>query len=327
MDESVLVNYLRKQCSEDENKLVERWYEESPENKKLLQDIYYTLTIGDVSKTMNSSDTEKSLREFKVIVNEQVIKNRSKNIFHNWRRIASIVAAFIAGIIVMGTTVTYINQNNASYTIVTESGQRAQTILPDGSKVWLNSSTELTYKTSLWSGKREVNLLGEAYFEVAHNKSLFEVNSKNIKTSVLGTKFNIRARENEKRVVTTLFEGSVRINPELKKDKEYILIPGQTLDVNTESYAANLTEYEQPNEVLLWIKGRLIFHQLSLLEITNLFEKLYDVKFVFEDESIKQKRFTGNFSTDNTPEEMFRILKLTNHFNFKKEGENIYISK
>lgn len=327
MDESVLMNYLRKQCSEEENNLVERWCEESPENKKLLQDIYYTLVVGDASKTMNSADTEKSLREFKTIVNEQEPKVKSKKIFHNWKRTVSVVAAFIAGMIVMGGTITYINQNSAPYTIVTESGQRAQTILPDGSKVWLNSSTELTYKTSLWRGKREVNLSGEAYFEVAHNKSLFEVNSKNIKTSVLGTKFNIRAREKEKRVVTTLFEGSISMKPELQEEKEYILSPGQTLDINTDSYTANLTEYEKPDDVLLWIKGRLVFQQLSLLEITNLFEKLYDVQFIFEDELIKQKRFTGNFSTDNTPEEMFKILKLTNHFNFKKEGENIYISK
>lgn len=327
MDESVLVNYLRKQSSEEESKLVERWYEESPENKKLLQEIYYTLVAGDISKTMNSVDSEQSLREFKTLIKDQKTKTRSKKFFYKWQRTASIVAAFIAGIIVMGSTAAYITQNNPPYKIITELGQRAQTILPDGSKVWLNSSTELTYKESIWSGKREVNLLGEAYFEVAHNSSLFEVNSKNIKTKVLGTKFNIRARENEKKVVTTLFEGSVSINTNSKDNKEHILTPGQTLNVNTDSYTANLTEYEQPNDVLLWIKGRLIFQQLSLLEITNLFEKLYDVKFVFEDETIKQKRFTGNFSTDNTPEEMFRVLKLTNHFNFKKEGENIYISK
>lgn len=323
MDESILINYLRKQCSEEESNLVERWYEESSENKKLLEDVYYTLVVGDISNAMYSVDTERSLKDFKVVAD----KKKAKKSFFKWKRSASFIAAFIAGVIVMGTVVTYINQSNAPYAIMTESGQRAQTILPDGSKVWLNSSTELRYKTSFWSGKREVSLSGEAYFEVVHNNSSFEVNSKDIKTSVLGTKFNIRARENEQRVVTTLFEGSVSIKPAVKEGEEYILTPRQTMDINTNSYIAKLSEYEKPDDVLLWIKGRLIFKQHSLLEITSLFEKLYDVQFVFEDESIKQERFTGNFSTDNTPENMLRILKLTNHFNFKKEGEYIYISK
>ena len=94
--------------------------------------------------------------------------------------------------------------------MITAAGQRAQTVLPDGSKVWLNASSKIVYHNSLWSSDRQIDLSGEAYFEVSHDKHApFIVNSKQIKTCVLGTKFNVRAREEENRVVTTLLQGLV----------------------------------------------------------------------------------------------------------------------
>lgn len=330
MDEGLLINYLLKQCSEEESRLVERWSEESPENRKLLDDIYYTLVIGDISKAMKATNTERSLENLKSVIKQQEIRNTSKKFLFKWNSVASIVAAFFAGIFIMGgiTLGTQLSKSKADYTITTEAGQRAQTKLPDGSKVWLNSSTTITYNTSFWGGERKVHLSGEAYFEVAHSKySQFIVNSKDVKTSVLGTKFNIRARENEDKVVATLFEGSVSIQPRSIEKKEYILKPGQTVDISIAPYHVTLTEYKEPDDVLLWIKGRLAFNQHTLLEITNIFEKLYDVQFIYEKESIKNERFTGNFSTDSTPEDMLNILKLTNHLNLKKEGKIIYIYK
>ena len=80
-------------------------------------------------------------------------------------------------------------------------------------------------------------------------------------------------------------------------------------------------------EVLLWINGKLKFKQHSLLEITNIMEKLYDLKFVYDDESLKTERFTGEFSTDNLPDEILNVLMHTNHFSYKKEGRIIRLSK
>lgn len=97
--------------------------------------------------------------------------------------------------------------------MITAAGQRAQTVLPDGSKVWLNASSKIVYHNSLWSSDRQIDLSGEAYFEVSHDKHApFIVNSKQIKTCVLGTKFNVRARQDENRVVTTLLQGLVRVD-------------------------------------------------------------------------------------------------------------------
>ncbi|GLL54231.1 hypothetical protein KUBF_18930 [Bacteroides finegoldii] len=153
------------------------------------------------------------------------------------------------------------------------------------------------------------------------------MNSKRIKTSVLGTKFNVRAREEEDRVVTTLLQGIVCVNSPRTENNGYLLKPGQTLNVNTKTYQAELIEYNQPSDVLLWIKGELQFKEHSLLDITNLMEKLYDIKFIYEDNVLKAERFTGEFSTDSTPDEILNVLMHTNHFSYKKEGQVIRLIK
>ena len=88
-----------------------------------------------------------------------------------------------------------------------------------------------------------------------------------------------------------------------------------------------MIEYNQPSDVLLWIKGELQFKEHSLLDITNLMEKLYDIKFIYEDNVLKAERFTGEFSTDSTPDEILNVLMHTNHFSYKKEGQVIRLIK
>ena len=106
-----------------------------------------------------------------------------------------------------------------------------------------------------------------------------------------------------------------------------MLKPGQTLNVNTDTYHAELIEYNQPSDVLLWMNGKLVFKQHSLLGITSIMEKLYDVKFVYADEALKTEQFTGEFSTDNSPEDILNVLMHTNHFKYKKEGRMVRLVK
>ena len=263
------------------------------------------------------------------LVREKEKKAKRRSISVRWGRYASATAAFLAGLVFAGGIAWGLLSNKLSdYTVMTTGGQRAQTVLPDGSKVWLNASTKLIYRNSFWSTDRQIDLSGEAYFEVARDKHApFIVNTKHIKTCVLGTKFNVRAREEEDRVVTTLLQGSVRMESPRTVNNGYLLKPGQTLNINTTTYQAELIEYAEPTEVLLWINGKLKFKQHSLLEITNIMEKLYDLKFVYDDESLKTERFTGEFSTDNLPDEILNVLMHTNHFSYKKEGRIIRLSK
>lgn len=327
MDETILVNYLQGKCSDAEASSVESWCEESPENRKILEQLYCTLFVGERVAVMNNINTEASLDRLKSAIRKTEKQTKSKVRFTQWRRSLNIAAAFLAGLVLTsGIFWGLYSSKYSDYIVLTAEGQRAQTILPDGSKVWLNASSKLVYRNSFWSSNRQVNLSGEAYFEISHDKfAPFIVNSKQIKTCVLGTKFNVRAREEENRVVTTLFQGSVRMKSPRTEENGYLLKPGQTLNINTNTYQAELIEYARPSDVLLWMNGKLIFKQQSLLEITHIMEKLYDVEFVYEDDSLKTECFTGEFSTDNTPDEILNVLMHTNHFNYKKEGRTIWL--
>ena len=329
MDETILLNYLQGECNDEEAARVETWCEEEPGNRKTLEQLYYTLFVGERIAVMNAVDTEASLDKFKSAIREKERNTKQKNISIRWGRYATVAAAFLTGLVFAGGIAWGLLSNKLSdYEVITAAGQRAQTVLPDGSRVWLNASSKLVYHNSFWSSDRQIDLSGEAYFEVARDKHApFIVNTKHIKTCVLGTKFNVRAREEEDRVVTTLLQGSVRMESPRTVNNGYLLKPGQTLNINTTTYQAELIEYAQPTDVLLWMKGKLEFKQHSLLEITNIMEKLYDIKFIYKDDALKSERFTGEFSTDSTADEILNVLMHTNHFSYKKDGRIIRVMK
>lgn len=326
MDEAILKKYIKGEASEEECVQVETWSEASTENRKVLEQLYYIVFIDERLSAMQSVDVETSLARLKAEIARKANKRRRAI---NWKRTAFMAAAFMAGIICTCGSMWGIFSNTVSdYTVFTEAGQRAQVVLPDGSKVWLNSSTKLAYKTSFWKSDRQVDLTGEAYFEVAHDKSApFIVNSKDIKTCVLGTKFNIRARDMEQRVVTTLLQGSVRIDSPMSAGEGFLLEPGQTLDVDTHTYKAELIEYPYPTDVLQWMDGRLRFEQASLLDITSNLEKHFDVRFEFVNDQLKSESFTCEFNTDDRIDDILFVLSQTNRFDYKVDGKIVKLIK
>lgn len=330
MNESILLDYLKGISSEEDCLRVEQWCDESPDNRKLLEQLYYINFIDERLNVLNRVDTEAHLERAKAkLFNSSTTSKTQKVPKRSWRRWAVPVAAFLTGIVFMGFLFWgWDNVRSGDYIVSTLPGQRAQVVLPDGSKVWLNSSTQLTYHSSFLKRKRLVDLSGEAYFEVTSDKHApFVVNAKNIKTNVLGTKFNVRAREDERVVVTTLLKGRVRVDSPLHLDDGIVLNPGQTLTVNADSYQTKLVEYPHPDDVLLWINGRLCFQESSLLDITNTLERLYDVRFIYEDDSIKTECFTCEFSTETKPETVLSVISQTHRVAYKKEGSVIRLSR
>lgn len=323
----ILLNYLKGELSKEEIAQVEVWCDASPDNRKILEQLYYAVFVADRATAMESVDVEKSLSQLKTTMRQR--ENAATAIsMSKWRRYAIPLAAFLTGIIfTVGFTFLSLNDKTSNYIVATTAGQRAQFVLPDGSKVWLNSSTQLTYKNSFWSKERQVALVGEAYFEVVHNDdSPFTVSSKNIKTRVLGTKFNVRARSEEEKVVTTLLKGSVSVDLPGKEDDGFILKPGQILNVNSKTLQSELTDSSKARDVLLWIKGKLTFDQTTFADIASCLEKHFDVSFHFQDNQLKNEVFTCEFRTDDDINNIFSILALTKRFQYKIDGKQVYLS-
>lgn len=327
MNEIRLLEYLDGKLDQDEALEVEAWVNESPENRTQLEQIYYLNFVGKCVAAQDSADVDRSFAELQAQIQIKEVRSGITLRRRNWRRILIPVAAFLTGVICTISLSFYLFNDHSKYIVATATGQRAQFVLPDGSRVWLNSSSELTYNTSFWSRTRDIDLEGEAYFEVEPNKRKpFIVSNRDIHVQVLGTKFNVRARESEDRVVTTLLSGSVQVDIPTRNGEEVMLKPGEILEVNTKTLKTMLTKSASANDVLLWMDGRLKFKQASLEEMTSCFEKHFDVRFHFADSNLKQERFTCEFSTDSNISDILSILELTNRFQYQMKGNQVYLS-
>jgi len=330
MSEELLLNYLNGLISEDERLEVEAWYFASKENEKNLDLLYYTLFVSRRLADMQCIDVDKSLAEFKrrIEKNQTLVKestNKRSRVYFNKRIFA---AAIFVGIIFLGTfTVTRIMDKIAApFIVMTNLGERAHVILPDGSKVWLNACSRVEYSSSLFSKTRKVNMIGEAYFEVKKDKRApFIVNSNELFTRVLGTRFNIRANPDAQFITTTLLEGSIMVNSDKIAGEGLIMKPNQQLKFDPKTGATSLTDCPSSDECVEWIDGQLNFNQASLEEIASSLERYYNVHISFSNDKLKKECFTCSFETKESIYQILNILKLTCIFDYRVENRNIIL--
>lgn len=207
-------------------------------------------------------------------------------------------------------------------TIETPKGGQYQVVLPDGSKVWLNAYTSLKFPVSFNNQKeRRVELSGEAYFEVAHNKDLpFRVVTSRQTVEVLGTHFDVNAYADDAVTKTTLLQGLVRITA---ASRSAVLNPGQqakltgTLDVSEVNTA----------EAIAWKNGYFNFDDEKLENIMRSVSRWYNVDVVFEDQSLKKETFgavTTRFTNITT---LLKMMEQTGDARFSIQGTTITVSK
>ncbi len=206
-------------------------------------------------------------------------------------------------------------------TITIPRGGQYQVILPDGTKVWLNSASSLKYPTVLLVNERKVERTGEGYFEVAKNKNMpFKVKFNEEEVEVLGTHFNIMAYTDEGETRATLLEGSVKIS---KGEFSKVLVPGeQTISQNNQ---ANFTVRPADIEsVLAWKNGIFSLQNSGIHQIMRQIARWYDVDVVYQG-NLEDKVYGGRVSKSKNISEILRNLELTGTIHFKVEGRRITV--
>jgi ferric-dicitrate binding protein FerR (iron transport regulator) len=216
----------------------------------------------------------------------------------------------------------------------TAMGETYQVKLPDGSRVWLNAASSLKYPVSFSSlTDRRVELHGEAYFEVAKDKlHPFLVETDGQEVTVLGTHFNIKAYKEDKNIVTTLAEGSVRVGYQASawsdhgkivyKD-EVILSPGQQSLLKGETISVSKAALE---ESLAWKDGNFVFNDANIEKIMQDIARWYNIE-VFYEGPFPTGAFSGNISRSKNISQILKALESTKLVHFKIEGRKVYVSK
>ncbi|TCC84482.1 FecR family protein [Pedobacter hiemivivus] len=200
-------------------------------------------------------------------------------------------------------------------TIATPRGGQYSLILSDGTKVILNAASSLKYPTGFKGKDRIVELEGEGYFEVAHNKAKpFKVISKGQTVEVLGTHFNINSYSDEPSVKTTLLEGSVNVNGSLLK-------PNQQAILTTDS-KINVTNVDGEDAVA-WKDGLFKFDHTDMRTSMRQIARWYDVEVVYEG-NVKDEQFYGKIDRSYTLSEVLKVLKISK-VNFRIEGRKIIV--
>jgi ferric-dicitrate binding protein FerR (iron transport regulator) len=330
MNDAILIAYLTDTLQEKEYKEVEAWYLASEENQQLLEQMYYTLFIGNRAHAYNQVDVNKSFLELKAKIAQRRHKKTAayKFLQYGWR-VAVTAAAVFAGIIVLNG-IWPKGSASEPFTIVTNLGERAQTILPDGSKIWVGACSKVAYyPATFFTKERRVHLIGEAYFEVEKNeKQPFIVNSNNkLQVTVVGTKFNIRSNEDDRYITATLLEGSLCITAPGWNGKEIIMNSQEQLRFNQETGQSDWYVCPTAKEYIGWVHGKLHFEQASLSEIATYLERYYNIDITITGERLKHEKFTCDFETTENIYQIFSILKMTNKFDYKIQNRQIEISE
>jgi ferric-dicitrate binding protein FerR (iron transport regulator) len=194
-------------------------------------------------------------------------------------------------------------------------------VLSDGSMVWLNAASSITYPTAFSGKERWVRMTGEAYFEVASVRSIpFFVEQGDVRIQVLGTHFNVNADEDQGSARITLLEGSVRVSTEFNNVQ---IQPGQQVQSTTKRL--DVVDDIDIEEVMSWKNGQFFFTGTDIRTIMKQVEAYYDVQVEYRDEIPYQ--FVAKISRDVNVSAFLEKLELTNLIHFKIEGKKIIVMK
>lgn len=232
-----------------------------------------------------------------------------------WIRVASVAAILIVGLF-LGSVATHIISSEAKTSeqlvFVTPRGEKSTVKLPDGSIVWLNANSRLVYN-SFSSNLRKVELKGEAFFKVAHNKNApFIVKTNECDIKVLGTTFNVMAYDEFGRKEITLVEGKVNV---VSGNENQVLKPGQSLILKDHRMKVTQVNTAQASA---WVDNKFNFKDVPLSELMKRLEDWYDVDITLDNLSGREVNYTGTFKNEETIWQVLDAIKVYTSIEYKK---------
>ena len=205
-------------------------------------------------------------------------------------------------------------------TLTVPRGGQYHLVLSDGSQVWLNAASSLRFPVAFTGNTREVEMTGEAYFEIAKNKDKpFHVKANATQVEVLGTHFNVNAYEEEQAIKTSLLEGSVRVSNGSFSNR---IKPGEQAAVNNKNGGIDVATADM-DAVMAWKNGLFEFQGADIATIMRQVARWYDVEIVFAGKTPARK-FEGKISRNAQLPEVLKILELSN-IQFRVEGKKIIV--
>jgi ferric-dicitrate binding protein FerR (iron transport regulator) len=267
-----------------------------------------------------------------------------RSVFSN----AKIAWFSVAAAVVVATLIGFLSlQNNAPHSkpitneVVSKKGSRSTIKLPDGTKVWLNSDSKLTYAHDFSGSLREVSLEGEGFFDVVKDSSRpFIIHTEKINIRVLGTAFNVKSYAQDDLVETALIRGKIEVTYNDRPMEKIILQPNEKLIIRKNQDSKKTSAESMPkiqltnlvatdDHVILetaWLENKFIFSNESLKNISHMLARRFDVEFEFKDDEVQNYTYTGVFERESL-EKIMELISISESINYKINGNRVTISK
>lgn len=351
----LIIKFLNRETSvEEENNLLD-WVNAKPENRfyfNSIRDTWYSASQLTQTSFFNEAGALDKLHKH---INAYSDKSKKYNFSYFLKVAAILLVVFALGGISSYLFINKTTSSNQVVKVLAPKGSRSVAYLPDGTVVWLNAGSELSYKVN--SGKnREVKLSGEAFFKVKTDKKHpFIVQAKGLSIKALGTSFNVKAYPEEKKVTTTLVEGIVNIEKQeggtlkpivitMKPNQKVVIFTDSTLyfheklkiednkatneiaEVLDEIKSIPAIKAQNVNTELYtsWKDERWIIDSEEFGNLATLLERRYNVNIQFQTDELKKYRFSGTF-TNETIEQAMSLMRYSLPFNFTIDKNNIHI--
>lgn len=311
--EELLPGYLSDELSDENRAKVDEWRKESPENEALYRE---SRKAWDVLPALHEMEQFNSFEALKK-VESRIYKNSFSKWWVNLQRVAAIL--LLPLLVYSG----YFTIRNVSLKKTPEEQVMMQTVssrqgmvtgfsLADGTKVWLNSGSELQFPIRFNGEMREVKLKGEAFFEVTKNaKQPFRVNAKELNIDVLGTSFNVISYDDDTQTEVALIDGKVSLSAEKGEvNKDFgTMCPGHRAVFKEGSQEIKI-EKAEVDKYISWRDGNLIFNDDPMEDVVRRLSRWFNVEIVVNDPEINSYIYTATFRNENL-EQVLKLLKLS----------------
>ncbi|MDX8339402.1 FecR domain-containing protein [Draconibacterium sp. IB214405] len=324
--------FLSGNMSLEEQKEFKNWLNTSEENKKAFlknKKVWEQTQLQLVSEKI-AEDKINVLRKLHSHQTRILSRSRRQLLIYKLAAVVAIPLTFAISWYFLNTG--SVQQPQLAQTIcevTAPKGHVAKCILPDGTEVWVNTGSSLTYDAGSFNGNlREVELTGEAYFEVAKNvEKPFTVKTEMANILVTGTSFNVKAYSGSDVFETILAEGGIDMEVNNTSSKQKIsLVPGERAVYSEESNKIAIDKVE-PEFFTSWRNGELLFKDATLNDLIVELERIYDIDFHLTDKKLGEFRFRGMFSYNNNLIEALEKVKRTAQIDYRIENKEVWLTK
>ncbi len=319
----VFPRYFRNRATPGEVAEINNWLGEDSENRRMLEEVYNIYSLSAVLPPPLTPDTQKAWQ----MVDQKIFikKTTVKSFGNRFRYVAAIAAALVFGLMVAGVIHSYVRSSRFSdqFTeVVTQPGQKTSVTLPDGSIVWLNSSSSIKYPASFNIKNREVAMTGEAFFEVKKDPSkTFRVESGDLYVEVHGTSFNVKNYPEENAQEVTVAEGVVGLKSSSREISR--LTKGERAIFNKITENIAVTK-ENPVLLTAWKNDELIFRDTPVEEVVKSLEGWYGVNITIDREMAGKHNYTFKVKTESF-REVLDMMKLMSPISYVINGKEVEI--